>query len=257
VFSRWLNTHGARPSPQAHRLDKTVSVVLTSCGRPDLLIRTLESFFQFNTYTISQLIVVEDGASVLEALSTYPIPCAHELICTGERVGQIAAIDYAYSRLESEYIFHLEDDWEFYAPNFIEKSMVILERHPECLQVYLRALDDTNKHPVDRRIHKDDGVIWRRMRYGFRAYGGEWNGFSFNPGLRRLTDYVAVGGYGIHALTASAEHAAAESALSRLYRKRNMFAAILSDRGGGGYVRHTGWQRTVSEATRDFDVSQG
>ncbi len=242
----WSRIWGAKPHPQVHVPDKTVSAVLTSCGRADLLTRTLDSFFRFNTYPISKFIVVEDGAAVPDALSTYPLPCAHDLICTGERVSQIAAIDYAYSRLESEYIFHLEDDWEFYAPRFIEKSMILLERHPKCLQVYLRALDDTNGHPVGRRVHRDDHVLWRRMQYGFVAYGGEWNGFSFNPGLRRLADYVAIGGYGIHALAASTEHGSAETALSRLYRKKKMFAAILSDRAGAGYVRHTGWGRTVS-----------
>jgi hypothetical protein len=86
------------------------------------------------------------------------------------------------------------------------------------------------------------------MRFGYRPFRAEWNGFSFNPGLRRLVDYVGVGGYGIHALQTPAEHAAGEHALSRLYRTRKMFAAILADRGGAGYVRHIGWDRTVPEA---------
>lgn len=226
--------------------NKTVSVVLTSCGRHDLLTRTLNSFFRFNTYPIAQFIIVEDGACVSQALSTYAFPCPTELISTGERVGQVAAIDYAYSRVTSEYIFHLEDDWEFYASGFIEKSLTILEQHATCLQVYLRGLDDTNGHPVDRGICETRGVMWRRMQYGFVAFGGEWNGFSFNPGLRRLADYVDVGGYGVHARAASSEHASGELALSRLYREKGMFAAILSDRRGAGYVRHIGWGRTVS-----------
>jgi glycosyl transferase family 2 len=193
LVSGWLRIW-RRQKLQSRLSGTTVSVVLTSCGRPDLLIRTLDSFFRFNTYPVSQFIVVEDGPTVLDVLFTYPFPCPHDLICTGERVGQIAAIDYAYSRVNSEYIFHLEDDWEFYAPHFIEKSMILLERHPKCLQVYLRAVDDTNGHPVARRIHKDDHVRWRRIQYGFVALGGEWNGFSFNPGLRRMADYVAIGG---------------------------------------------------------------
>jgi len=245
LVSGWLRIW-RRQKLQSRLSGTTVSVVLTSCGRPDLLVRTLDSFFRFNTYPVSQFIVVEDGPTVLDVLFTYPFPCPHDLICTGERVGQIAAIDYAYSRVNSEYIFHLEDDWEFYAPHFIEKSMILLERHPKCLQVYLRAVDDTNGHPVARRIHKDDHVRWRRIQYGFVAFGGEWNGFSFNPGLRRMADYVAIGGYGIHAVTASSQHGFAEIALSTRYRKERMFAAILCDRRGAGYVRHIGWGRTVS-----------
>jgi hypothetical protein len=224
-----------------------VTVVLTSCGRQDLLLQTLNNFFVYNTFPIACLLLVEDGPTTLDVVRKYPFPCDHQLLCTGERVGQIAAIDYAYSRVRTEYIFHLEDDWEFYAPGFIERSLKLLRALPRCLQVYIRALKDTNGHPVQWRTRRNSGVVWRRMRYGYKAFGGEWNGFSFNPGLRRLADYVAIGGYGIHRPHVTGLHASTEIVLSRLYRKKGMFAAILADREGNGYVRHIGWDRTVQE----------
>ena len=228
-------------------MDGKVTVVLTSCNRSDLLQQTLNSFFEFNTCPIASFIVVEDGRATLDAARSYRFPCEHQLISTGERVGQIAAIDYAYSRVRSEYIFHLEDDWQFYGHGFIEKSLLLLTALPQCLQVYIRALDDTNGHPVHWRTLRTSGVAWRRMRYGYKAFGGEWNGFSFNPGLRRLADYSAIGGYGVHKLRAPKLHAGTEIRLSRLYRQKGMFAAILADREGAGYVRHIGWDRTVPE----------
>jgi hypothetical protein len=227
--------------------DGKVTVVLTSCDRADLLLQTLNSFFEFNTCPIAGFVLVEDGPMTLDVVKSYSFPCEHRLISTGERVGQIAAIDYAYSHVSSEYIFHLEDDWQFYAPGFIEKSLQLLKTLPLCLQVYIRALNDTNGHPVQWRTRHTAGIAWRRMRYGYKAFGGEWNGFSFNPGLRRLADYVAVGGYGVHKLNAPHLHAGTEIVLSRLYRRKEMFAAILADRGGKGYVRHIGWDRTVPE----------
>jgi hypothetical protein len=231
-----------------------VAVVLTSCGRPDLLLRTLDSFFTFNSFPLLQFILVEDGPDILPEARAFPYPMDVELIATGERVGQIAAIDYAYSRVRADYIFHLEDDWEFYAPNFIEQSLPVLEHHDSCLQVYIRALGDTNDHPVHRFVHRSSNVPWRKMRWGYRAFGAEWNGFSLNPGLRRMADYVSIGGYGIHCLRAEAAHAAGEAALSLLYRQRGMFAAILADRGGQGYVRHIGWHRTVDDPRHGPDV---
>jgi len=42
-------------------------------------------------------------------------------------------------------------------------------------------------------------------------------------------------------------HAGTEIRLSRLYRRKAMFAAILADRERKGYVRHIGWDRTVPE----------
>jgi len=228
-------------------MDGKVTVVLTSCNRPDLLLQTLNSFFECNTCPIAAFILVEDGPTPLDVAKSYHFPCEHRLICTGERVGQIAAIDYAYSHVRTEYIFHLEDDWQFYAQGFIEKSLVLLTALPQCLQVYIRALNDTNGHPVQWRTRRTSGVAWRRMRYGYKAFGGEWNGFSLNPGLRRLADYVAIGGYGVHELRAPQLHAGTEIRLSRLYRRKAMFAAILADRERKGYVRHIGWDRTVPE----------
>jgi hypothetical protein len=41
--------------------DSTVSVVLTSCGRLDLLEQTIDSFFSINTYPITQFILIDDS----------------------------------------------------------------------------------------------------------------------------------------------------------------------------------------------------
>lgn len=60
LVSGWLRIW-RRQKLQNRLSGTTVSVVLTSCGRPDLLIRTLDSFFRFNTYPVSQFIVVEMG----------------------------------------------------------------------------------------------------------------------------------------------------------------------------------------------------
>ena len=40
---------------------KDVSLVITSCGRFDLLKRTLDSFFEKNTYPIKKIIITEDS----------------------------------------------------------------------------------------------------------------------------------------------------------------------------------------------------
>ena len=41
------------------------------------------------------------------------------LIC----IVSIKSIDSVYSTIDTEYIFHCEDDWEFYDSSFIEKSL--------------------------------------------------------------------------------------------------------------------------------------
>ncbi len=230
-----------------------VTAVMISCGRYDLLLKTLDSFVSFNTFPIHEVILVEDGPEIPSVVGLYPFPFASRKICTGTRVGQIASVDYAYSLVTTEYIFHLEDDWQFYTPKFIEKSLTILESENRCLQVWLRAVNDTMGHPLCPKVRYAGNVPWQRVEFD---YDNDWHGFSFNPGLRRLTDYIDVGGYGIHTRGLANRLGSHEAALSNLYRRRGMFAVILTDESGRGYVRHTGDLRTVRDPCHDIDVSQ-
>lgn len=233
-----------------------ITGVLTSCGRYSLLQITIESFFRFNSWPIEKLIVVEDGPEipdeVRDRMSEYPI----EWCSTGKRVGQIAAIDYAYSRVRTPYIFHMEDDWQFYQSGFMEKSLIVLESNPKCIQVWIRALNDTNGHPVCPHVFRNHGVQWKQLSFNYRGQGARWkrvffkahkhlwHGFSFNPGLRRLSDYVAIGGYGVHAKFEPTNPGSAESALNVLYRGRDCFSAILADIDTG-YIHHIGGDHHV------------
>lgn len=220
-----------------------ITGVLTSCGRPDLLERTLASFFAFNTNPLDRLIVVEDGPrdatlGVTQRFRDRRITW----IGTERRAGQIEAIDLAYSLVDSEFIFHLEDDWEFFAPGFIEKSRAVLEADPSCLQVWLRALDDTNGHPLTPDVEWVGDVEVRKLTLGHLDV---WHGFSFNPGLRRTADYRRIGSYGRYVNFDPYNRGRSEAGLSELYRDLGMYALILADNEGRGYVRHIGWERTV------------
>lgn len=222
-----------------------VTVVVTSCRRHDLLKHTLGSFHRFNTMSVRRILVVEDGEDVPGEVRASLDSMQIEWISTGRRVGQIAAIDYAYSRVQTPYIFHMEDDWEFYRHHFIERSLAVLKRNPKCLQVWIRALKDTQKHPVEPLEYENDGVTWRRLAPEYIFGGTPWHGFSFNPGLRRLRDYISIGGYGRHARFDFSNPGAAESAIGKVFRRRDFYAAILADSKGDGYVRHIGRGRHV------------
>lgn len=225
-----------------------VTVVVTSCGRYDLLQRTLSSFVQHNTYPISDFIVMEDGEaphSLDEHFRDYNI----RWLSTGKRMGQIKAIDAAYRMIKTEYIFHCEDDWEFFAPEFIEKSLVVMSRNPEILQVWIRALADTNNHPVIEDLLFADAVPYRLLRPEFHSAGwGTWHGFSFNPGLRRLRDYHLLPSFGELNPLGEKKAFEVERAASEFYWKRGLLAAILADNHGKGYCRHIGWGRHAEGA---------
>ena len=158
-----------------------VTVVVTSCGRHDLLELMLASFRKFNSYAgLADLIVIEDGAiGPVELCQRF----GATLLVTGERVGQARAIDLAYARVTTPFIFHVEDDWEFYRSGFIENSRAVLSVDLSTVVVWLRAWSDTNDHPMSFMAPDDSFGV---LSTGFATY---WHGFTFNPGLRRLSDY--------------------------------------------------------------------
>jgi Glycosyl transferase family 2 len=223
-----------------------LTAVITSCGRQDLLAITIKSFLRFNTHPC-KILIVEDGELVVnEVLMRQWRPPTFEWLSTGRRVGQIAAVDFAYSRIDTPYIFHCEDDWEFYNPGFIEKSLCILEERPDVLQVWLRSLNDTNGHPIRDGVYRLNDSQYRLMAYNYRRPSGTiWHGFSFNPGLRRLSDYRLLGSFSRLDPECKKSSGGVERDASVFYQQKGYVAAILCDREGQGYVRHIGSDRRV------------
>jgi hypothetical protein len=219
---------------QATLMDTTV--VVTSCNRHDLLERTLNSFRIFNTYRgIKRILVVEDGDA-----DPGEICRKHEahLLRTGKRIGQPRAIDLAYGQVDTHYIFHLEDDWEFYHPGFIEKSKAILDNDPSTLLAHLRAWDDMNGQPLSFQAEDQSlGVL----AFGYDRF---WHGFTLNPALRRLSDYKRLGSFAEHRLDSYPwpGRGSHEAAASEFYYRLGYRAVILESHG---YVRHIGDGRHV------------
>tara|TARA_B110000003_G_C16651144_1_gene534162 strand:+ start:227 stop:922 length:696 start_codon:yes stop_codon:yes gene_type:complete len=169
-----------------------VTVVLTSCARPEFLIRTLESFEKYNTYPIKEFIVIEDGGChkteqiINEKLSKYPV----NFIFNSTNLGQLKSIDKAYAQVTTELVFHLEEDWEFTQPGFIEHSLNHLHRYPKCIMLSLRKFDDQQNHPIKKGNLDDDFLLLKPF------WRGCWVGYGFNPSLRRMSDYrKLIGGY--------------------------------------------------------------
>lgn len=213
--------------------DSDVSVMVTSCGRFDLLRRTLESLDRFNTYPIRAVFITEDSGDEAVRACVPEHWRAHTTVFVNRpRLGQMASVDLAYGQIETPWVFHCEDDWAFYRPGFIEDSMVLLKADPQALQVWLRsAAHDLAIHSPyvslgERRVV--EGVV----SYEVCSSKAEWQGFSFNPGLRRLQDYQRHAPYAQHD---------GEKDLSRLYAADQRYALILENDA----VLHTGFGEHV------------
>lgn len=213
---------------------KEVSLVITSCGRFDLLEKTLNSFFECNTYPVKKIIITEDsteGEKLKRLISKYK-DWNFDLIINEQRLGQLKSIDKAYSHIDTEYIFHCEDDWEFLQKGFIEKSMEILEEDSKVLLVGLRDKGDF-----------EEGFFLEKeyaFHTGEKFYEVRDEIFTYNPGLRRKSDSDL---FGLHE---KLENTRYEEELSGFYKERGYKTVYLK----GKYVEHIGNKRHVHFSRR-------
>lgn len=119
------------------------SVVLTSCARHDLLRVTLDSLIKYADVKPVATIIIEDG----DVDAPGWLYCDHQnqnlpnktWITNRPKLGQVASIDLGYSKVETDLILHLEDDWQFIETGFIRASYDILKDYPGISQVDLRG----------------------------------------------------------------------------------------------------------------------
>ena len=104
-------------------MNREVTLFVTSCGRHDLLKRTLASFVHYNTYPIKEVILCKDSgidgcADYAKNILPYPTTIYYNL----PRIGQMKTIEKYTKFVKTNYVFHLEDDYDFFDGGFIELS---------------------------------------------------------------------------------------------------------------------------------------
>jgi GT2 family glycosyltransferase len=215
-----------------------VTLVITSCNRFDLLKKTLESFSKKNTYPIKEIIIIEDSGN-LEIRNIIPDQWIDhiKLIINEKNLGQIKSIDLAYKEVTTDYIFHCEDDWLFYRNGFIEDSMKILESDKSILTVWLRDIEKDIEKNYPFHYVFDEKTIDKISFYQLGSENPDWRGFTFNPTLKRKSDYKKLIKYERYNMTAIKT----ESFLSNFYDAIGMHVVILKESA----VEHIGWNDHV------------
>lgn len=215
------------------RQEPGVTLIITACNRPDLLQRTLSSFYEHLDFTLKDAIVYEDSglAGVNDKVKkSFP---GVRFIEPGKKTGQIIAQDTLMSEVKTPYVLTWEEDWQTYKSGFFYKAVRVLEMEPKTLQVLFRHPMDNNGHPT-----LSGGT---NHRYLSTTY--HWKGFSFSPSLKRLSDYNLIGSYGKHTAFNPQDPGASEKQIGLLYWRMGYRAAILKE----GYVRHIGATRHVKQ----------
>ena len=216
------------------------TVALTSCGRFDLPERTIGSLLPRLEGSVAKLVVTEDSGDpavhdVIRRFSGSGLK--FEVLVNEQRIGLIRSIDRLYSRVETEWIFHCEDDWEFFSDGFIERSFAVLKESDRYSMVGLRSTSEFAPGYVGLRLATRSGVAYH---VADPAVARAFAGLSFNPGLRRMRDYRIVGPY------ADFRALARESRVARCYLALGYRMAYLAEPA----VRHIGDERHVPDIAR-------
>ena len=120
-----------------------INVIILSCGRWYELSKTIESFEKYNTYKFIRKKIVMDDCLDMDGLnhmqlkySSHGYIFLHTTTPRNKNYSKTSA-RAAWSLYEGltkycndsdvKYVFHLEDDWEFYRAGFIEDSLAILK----------------------------------------------------------------------------------------------------------------------------------
>ena len=170
--------------------EKNVTLFITSCGRPSLLKITLESFVKYNTYPIKEVILCEDSGNTsinefVKDILPYPI-----IFCyNDERIGQMKTIEKYTPLIKTKYVFHLEDDYEFFDSGFIELSFKIMDTDQNISHVLLED-EQHDFFKVDINNNLCYKVLTNDPNTHLGKYGNNGDGalsiFSWSPSLKKI-----------------------------------------------------------------------
>lgn len=171
-----------------------VTFVITCYNRPEELRETLKHLETIDLSALKKIIIIEDSPNpdiaAIAGTSVSGIPV--QFLQNQQNVGQTVSVDRAYAEIDTPYIFHCEEDWLFPSSLFIKESKLILESDPKIHSVMVRDPSEYSWYFY---------TLPKKSIKGFEYWVSEiranrkWGAFSFNPGLRRLSDYKKHGPY--------------------------------------------------------------
>jgi hypothetical protein len=159
-----------------------VTCVLTSCGRFDLLERTVDSFLR--RFDVDKIVVAEDSTRAQEAMEFARRFPQVEMRVNPTRLGQMRSIDALYETISTPYVVHLEDDWEFGSSVDLEVGIRFLESRPDvsCL-----VLANGPYNPKFERFAAPISFEGVGMKLWALEAHPQWFSYTFNPTLTRMS----------------------------------------------------------------------
>lgn len=187
---------------------------------------------------ISHKILIDDFGKACKEVEILSNKYCFEYIKNATRIGQHASIDRAYKHVKNQYIFHCEDDWEFYnEPNFTHAKSLLNKSEISC--VCFRQKDDrsSSKHPNKRLdISRYESEIFLGINYLYlpKNYHQSYGSFTFNPSIIKYDLYSYIGPYSQYKT---------EKQISEFLKARDKVIAFQESDS----CRHIGWNHHADD----------
>lgn len=165
-----------------------VTLVVTACNRPDFLYQCIQSIFTTMDYKFNAVMVSEASGKPdvnKKLMSQYPF--ITQLV--DKRLSQVESIDRAYANISTKYILHFEEDWIVHRGGFILPSIKALEKNSKISVVSLQRPGINEFQQIDPCCTLEP----HNVMYMKEDQSGGWGYFTWGAGLRRFSDYQAIG----------------------------------------------------------------
>jgi len=158
-----------------------IDVLVMASSRPDLLKITMQSFKEYMVFKNIELryLIHEDFVYPEESKKSLEYALNHFDIVESSlpKIGVGYAMDKMFKMVESDYVFYLQDDWEFERPVELDRLLWTMDNNPNINCITF------NKY---RNMKKIEGFEDKEFEYDgmkFCIYGG----WQFLPGVWRMS----------------------------------------------------------------------
>lgn len=195
-----------------------ITITTTTCKRLDLFKRTINSFLEccldLTHYNIDKWYVIDDNSSEEERIEMQTLyPFMTFIHKTRVQKGHARSLNMLLKRINTKYLFNLEDDWQFFhKDNYITYLLQIINDRTEIKQVLLnnaygeilkeeivggipyRTKEEPQLNYVQHEYAKtsDEKQLFNQ-KWGYKLNCSYWPYFSLRPGLTDTSIFKELG----------------------------------------------------------------
>jgi hypothetical protein len=214
-----------------------ITFTITTCKRLHLFLNTMASFFEncLDIDLIDRWILSDDHSSISDIQhikNTYPM---FEIYHSPSR-GQAHNLNTLFSKVETEWFFHCEDDWDF-----IQKGHFIRELFDVAYEDHMIKNIVLRHWTGNEIISKDQTFTYNVHKYRpeindskiILTTDSKWFGYSLNPGLQHKPTVDKLGLYRENLqIPRYFDRSAAIKYLTLGYKRANLLTKYIEHTGG-------------------------